>query len=60
MSRTDAPKKQKQNESAGVRLDERADHNGYNRHLVFDHAVAPEGASQRSALRRWPVHCATS
>jgi starch phosphorylase len=47
MSKTSAPKKLKQYECGEFRFTDKADHDYYDRHLVFDHVVSVEHASQR-------------
>ncbi len=47
MTRTQTPKKLKQYEGGGFRFTDKADLDYYNRHLVLDHAVAPEDAGPR-------------
>jgi starch phosphorylase len=47
MTRISAPNKLKQYECGELRFTDRADHEGYDRHLVFDHVVSVEDASQR-------------
>jgi len=49
MTRTSIPKKTKQQKPASHRLDDnqKADVDGYDRHLMFDHVVSLENASQR-------------
>jgi starch phosphorylase len=47
MTRTSASKKLKQYECGGFRFTDKANHDHYDRHLVFDHAVSLENASQR-------------
>jgi starch phosphorylase len=47
MTRLTAPKKLKQYECGGFRFTDEANHEYYDRHLVFDHVVSTETASQR-------------
>lgn len=47
MSKATAKKKMKQYECGEFRFTDSANHDYYDRHLVFDHAVSPESASQR-------------
>lgn len=47
MTRTSAPKKLKQYECGAFRFTDKVDPDYYDRHLVFDHAVSVEHASQR-------------
>lgn len=47
MARTRVPKQLKQYECGAFRFTDQADHEYYDRHLVFDHAVTTEEASQR-------------
>jgi starch phosphorylase len=47
MTRTSAPKKLKQYECGGFRFTANGNHDYYDRHLVFDHGVSMENASQR-------------
>src|SRR5262245_54844638 len=47
MTRTATPKKLKQYECGAFHFTDKADHDYYDRHLVFDHAVSLEHASQR-------------
>src|SRR5215831_9428625 len=47
MTRTSAAKKLKQYECGGFRFTTRANQDSYDRHLVFDHIVSVEHASQR-------------
>ena len=47
MPKTPAPKKLKQYECGAFRFTDKADHDYYDRHLVFDHAISVENASQR-------------
>jgi starch phosphorylase len=47
MSTTSAPKQLKQYERGGFRFTDKANHDYYDRHLVFDHVVSVENASQR-------------
>lgn len=47
MTTTSAPKNLQQYECGTFRFTDQADHEHYDRHLVFDHVVSPEEASQR-------------
>jgi starch phosphorylase len=47
MTRTSAPTKLKQYECGGFRFTDKGNHDYYDRHLVFDHVVSVESASQR-------------
>src|SRR5262245_53222554 len=47
MTRTSAPKKLKQYECGAFRFTDKTDSEYYDRHLVFDHVVSVEDASQR-------------
>jgi starch phosphorylase len=47
MLKTSPPKKLKQYECGNFRFTDKPDQDGYERHLVLDHAVSVEGASQR-------------
>jgi starch phosphorylase len=47
MSKTSAPKKSKQNQSGALRFKNEANQDYYDRHLMFDHVVSLEDASQR-------------
>src|SRR3712207_8884099 len=47
MTRVSAPTKLKQYECGGFRFTDEARNDYYDRHLVFDHAVSLENASQR-------------
>src|SRR5437763_172691 len=47
MTQTSVPNKLKQYECGGVRFTGTAGHDSYGRHLVFDHVVSVENASQR-------------
>jgi starch phosphorylase len=47
MSKASVAKKLKQYEVGGFRFAHAGDPDNYDRHLVFDHAVSPENASQR-------------
>jgi starch phosphorylase len=47
MTKSKGTKKLKQYECGAFRFTDQTDHEHYDRHLVFDHAVSPEDASQR-------------
>jgi starch phosphorylase len=47
MTRTTAPRKLKQYECGAFRFTDKANHDYYDRHLVFDHVVTAEDANQR-------------
>src|SRR5262245_56692950 len=49
--RTATPKKPNQPESGDCSATDKADRGQYDRHLVFDHVVSPEEASQRERLQ---------
>ena len=47
MIKTSSPKKLKQYECGTLRFTDKAHQDAYERHLILDHVVAPENASQR-------------
>ena len=47
MAKTSAPKKLKQYDRGEFRFTDKANGDYYDRHLVFDHVVSMENASQR-------------
>jgi len=59
MSKASVAKKLKQYEVGRLRFAQAGDPDNYDRHLVFDHAVSPENASQRERFEPSPARCAT-
>ena len=52
MNKTTTAKKLKQYECGGFRFSDKPNHEDYEKHLIFDHVVSMEAASQRALLLR--------